>query len=46
LRSSERRLDQLADALQEIERRRNRFLKEFRQLMERELVVVEVEEGR
>jgi DivIVA domain-containing protein len=46
LRSSERRLDQLADALQEIERRRNRFLKEFRQLLERELDVVEVEEGR
>lgn len=46
LRSTERRMDQLADALQEIERRRNRFLKEFRQLLERELDVVEVEEGR
>lgn len=46
LRSSERRLDQLADSLQEIERRRTRFLKEFRQLLERELDVVEVEEER
>jgi len=46
LRSSERRLDQIADALQEVERRRNRFLGEFRQLLERELDVVQVEEGR
>jgi DivIVA domain-containing protein len=46
LRSSERRLDQLQDSLQEIERRRGRFLKEFRQLLERELDVVEVEEER
>ena len=46
LRSSERRLDQIADALQEVERRRNRFLTEFRQLLERELDVVQVEEDR
>ncbi len=46
LRSSERRSDQLQDSLQEIERRRGRFLKEFRQLLERELDVVEVEEKR
>jgi len=46
LRSSERRLDQIQDSLQEIERRRTRFLKEFRQLLERELDVVEVEEDR
>jgi hypothetical protein len=46
LRSSERRLDQLQDSLQEIERRRGRFLKEFRQLLERELDVVQVEEER
>ena len=46
LRSSERRLDQIQDALQEMERRRTRFLKEFRQLLEREMDVVEVEEER
>jgi cell division initiation protein len=46
LRSSERRLDQLTDALAEIERRRARFLNEFRHLLERELDVVQVEEDR
>ena len=46
LRGSERRLEQISDALEEIERRRLRFLKEFRQLLERELDVVEVEEER
>ncbi|MGD2045384.1 MAG: DivIVA domain-containing protein [Gemmatimonadota bacterium] len=46
LRSSERRLDHIQDALQEMERRRTRFLKEFRQLLEREMDVVEVEEER
>jgi len=46
LRSSERRLDQIGDVLEEMERRRHRFLKEFRQLLERELDVVEVEEDR
>jgi DivIVA domain-containing protein len=45
-RGSERRMEQLEDSLQEIERRRARFLKEFRQLLERELDVVQVEEGR
>jgi cell division initiation protein len=46
LRGSERRLDQITDALEEMERRRVRVLKEFRQLLERELDVVEVEEER
>jgi hypothetical protein len=46
LRWSERRLEQVQDALEEIERRRTRFLKEFRQLLEREMDVVEVEEER
>ncbi|MGE0161400.1 MAG: DivIVA domain-containing protein [Gemmatimonadales bacterium] len=46
LRSSERRMDKLTDELQELERRRARFLKDFRQLLERELDVVVVEDGR
>lgn len=46
LRGSERRLDQITDSLEEIERRRLRFLKEFRQLLEREMDVVQVEEDR
>lgn len=46
LRSSERRADKLADDIQELERRRARFLKDFRQLLERELDVVDVESGR
>ncbi len=43
LRSSERRVDKLADEIQELERRRARFLKDFRQLLEREFDVVDVE---
>lgn len=46
LRGSERRLDQLDDSIREMERRRDRFLKEFRQLLERELDVVQVEAER
>ena len=46
LRGAERRLEQLTDALEDIERRRARFLREFRQLLERELDVVQVEEDR
>lgn len=46
LRSSERRMDQLSDDIQEAERRRTRFLKDFRQLLERELDVVDVEKDR
>ncbi|MCG6987279.1 MAG: DivIVA domain-containing protein [Gemmatimonadetes bacterium] len=43
---SERRIELLADSLSELERRRLRFLKTFRQLLERELDGVEVEEAR
>lgn len=46
LREAERRLDQGREALEEMERRRHRFLRSFRQLLEREMDVVEVEEGR
>lgn len=46
IRDAERRLEQGQDALAEMERRRTRFLKAFRQLLERELDVVEVEEER
>jgi len=46
LRSSERRMDQLSDDIQELERRRARFLKDFRQLLERELDVVDIEKDR
>lgn len=46
LRDSERRLEQARDALEEMERRRSRFIRSFRQLLEREMDVVEVEEGR
>ena len=46
LRASERRADKLADDIQELERRRDRFLKDFRQLLERELDVVNVEKDR
>ena len=46
LRASERRADKLADDIQELERRRARFLKDFRQLLERELDVVHVEADR
>ena len=45
VRDAERRLEQGQDALQEMERRRARFLKSFRQLLEREMDVVEVEES-
>ncbi len=43
---AERKVETLNDALSELERRRNRFLKAFRQLLERELDVVEVEAER
>jgi DivIVA domain-containing protein len=46
LRGAERQLDKLEDAIQQVDRRRARFLKEFRQLLQRELDVVAVEEGR
>jgi hypothetical protein len=46
LRGAERQLDKLTDAVEQIDRRRARFLKEFRQLLQRELDVVAVEEGR
>lgn len=46
LRNSERRAEKLADEIKELERRRARFLKEFRQLLERELDVVDVESDR
>ena len=43
---AERKLDVLNDSLVELERRRMRFLKSFRQLLEREIDGVEVEEAR
>ena len=43
---AERRLELGRDALEEMERRRTRFLKAFRQLLERELDVVDVEDER
>lgn len=46
IRDTERQLEQARDALNEMERRRSRFLKGFRQLLEREMDVVEIEEGR
>jgi len=46
LRGVERQLEHSQDTLQEMERRRARFLKEFRGLLARELDVVDVEEGR
>jgi cell division initiation protein len=45
-RGSERQLDKLTDAVEQMDRRRARFLREFRQLLQRELDVVAVEEGR
>lgn len=45
-RDAERKLEQAQDALEDLERRRGRFLKAFRQLLEREMDVVAVEEGR
>lgn len=46
LRGVERQMDQSRDSLQELERRRQRFLQEFRGLLQRELDVVQVEEER
>lgn len=46
LRGAERQLDKLDDAVEQLDRRRTRFLREFRQLLQRELDVVSVEEGR
>jgi cell division initiation protein len=46
LRGIERQLDQAGDTIQELERRRMRFLKEYRGLLEREMDVVDVEEDR
>jgi cell division initiation protein len=43
---AERRLESMKDSLIEVERRRTRFLKNFRQLLERELDDVAVEESR
>jgi DivIVA domain-containing protein len=45
-RHLEERLEQGRDVLEELERRRLRFLKSFRQLLQRELDVVEVEVAR
>lgn len=45
-RDAERRLAQAQGALDELDRRRTRFLKSYRQLLERELDDVEVEESR
>ena len=44
LRDAERRIELGRDALEEMERRRTRFLKAFRRLLERELDVVDVED--
>lgn len=46
LRGIERQLDQATRSLEELERRRARFLNEFKGLLERELDVVQVEESR
>ena len=46
VRDSERRIEGAGDTLRELERRRKRFLKDFRQLLEREFEVVDVEMGR
>ncbi|MEE2847209.1 MAG: DivIVA domain-containing protein [Gemmatimonadota bacterium] len=46
IRDAERRLELGRDALEEMERCRTRFLKAFRQLLERELDVVDVEDER
>lgn len=45
-REAERKLDQAQQALEEMERRRHRFLRSYRQLLEREMDVVTVEDGR
>jgi hypothetical protein len=46
LRDAERRLEAGRDTMEELERRRSRFLKHFRQLLERELEDLVVEEGK
>jgi cell division initiation protein len=46
LRDAERRLALGRDTLEEMERRRTRFLKAFRQLLEREIDVVDIEDQR
>ncbi|MCH1571476.1 MAG: DivIVA domain-containing protein [Longimicrobiales bacterium] len=46
LRGVERRLDQAQHAVDDLERSRNRFLKEFRGLLEREMDVLSIEEAR
>lgn len=46
LRNSERKADEIVRSLGELERGRLRFLRSFRQLLEREMDVVEVEETR
>jgi cell division initiation protein len=46
LRDAERQFDKLEDAIQMLDRRRLRFLREFRQLLQREMDVVAVEESR
>ena len=46
IRDAERKLQMGQDSLEEMERRRTRFLKAFRQLLEREMDVVEVEQER
>lgn len=46
LRNAERQADQAVHTIGELERRRLRFLRSFRQMLEREMDVVEVEESR
>lgn len=46
VRGVERRLDQAQHVLDDLERRRDRFIKEFRGLLEREMDVVTIEEAR
>ena len=46
MRTSERKADEIVRSLGELERGRLRFLRSFRQLLEREMDVVEVEEAR
>jgi cell division initiation protein len=46
LRDAERQFDKLEDAIEMLDRRRARFLKEFSQLLQREMDVVAVENGR
>lgn len=46
LRDAERRLEEGTSGLEELERRRKRFLRSYRQLLEREMDVVLVEEER